>query len=129
MNVSKMIAATAAVAMGLLVACSSSSSKGGSNVPTCQGATQGTGSGSDACNSCVESSCGSQISAAESACSSYFSCYSACQCSDYQCIAGCVSNITSSCETPFMAVDTCLTSSCAAECNTASTDAGTGAGG
>jgi hypothetical protein len=68
-------AALGAVTIGLVslaVACSSSSNSG-STLPSCQGG-GGTGAGSAACNSCIQSNCGSDVSPVESDCTAYSSC-------------------------------------------------------
>jgi len=115
-------------AVALLIACSSSSSGAGSGVPSCQGATGTTGAGSAACSSCLQSSCGSQISSVKSSCGAYITCYEGCQCSDLSCVGGCLSDIDSACETPEESLTTCLSQNCASQCNTTTTvsDGGTG---
>ena len=119
MKVQSMITAAAVVAVGFLVACSSSSSGSGGSIQSCKGGTQSTGQGSAACTTCLQGSCGSQLSAAESGCSDYFNCFGGCNCSDLTCIEGCLSKATaSSCQTPFMSLGSCISSSCASECNT-----------
>ena len=120
------VSTAAAAAFAVLAACSSSSNgKGGGSVPSCQGATQSTGAGSAACNSCLESSCSSQISAVEGACSSYVTCYEGCQCSDLTCIEGCEADLMQgSCPSADQSLTTCLSQSCGTQCNGSSGDAG-----
>jgi hypothetical protein len=119
--------AAAVSAVAVLVACSSSSSGGGSSVPTCQGATGTMGAGSSACSSCLQSSCGSQISSVESSCGAYLTCYQGCQCSDLSCLEGCLSKIDSTCQNPEESLATCLTQSCSSQCTTTTvSDGGTG---
>jgi hypothetical protein len=122
MKVSTMFAYVVATTAISLLACSSSSS-GGTGFPQCQGNTSSTGPYSSACNSCIESKCGSQTSAVESDCGAYISCYDGCQCSDNSCLSGCQSKITGQCTTDYQAIVSCLTSNCASQCN-ASGDAG-----
>lgn len=126
MKVPTMFAVAAATALATLVGCSSSSSGGGSgNVPTCQGSTASTGAGSEACNSCLQSHCGSQVSAVQSSCSAYVSCYEGCQCSDLQCIEGCLSKIDATCQNAEGPLTSCMSQNCSSQCNEAQ-DAGTG---
>jgi hypothetical protein len=101
----------------------SGSDSGASSVPTCKGATASTGPGSAACNSCLQGSCGSQVSSVQSSCSAYVTCYSGCQCSDTACITGCLSHIDSPCQNAYLGLVTCLSQSCSAPCN-GTTDGG-----
>lgn len=118
MKMPTMFAVAGAAVVSLLVACSSSSSSSGGtgSVPSCQGAAGSTGPGSSACSSCLQSSCGSQLSSYLSSCSAYNGCYEACQCSDTNCIAGCLSKIDSTCQSPFGSFAMCLSQSCASQC-------------
>lgn len=109
-------------------ACSSSSGGGSkSNAPSCQGATGQTGAGSAACSSCLQNSCGSQISAVESSCGAFVSCYEGCQCSDTMCITGCSSKIDSACMQAYGPLQNCLSQSCMTPCT--SNDVVDGGGG
>jgi hypothetical protein len=85
-------------------------------VLACQGSAGASGPGSTACNSCIETSCSSQLSAAESPCSAYLSCYASCQCMDGTCIDGCTAKATGSCANPFADVGACIGQSCATPC-------------
>ena len=111
-------AAAVLAAVGVLVACSSSSS-GSASYPTCQGGTGATGAGSAACSSCVEGSCGSQLSAVESSCSPYLACIQGCQCSDVSCLSGCLSKRDSACQNADGPFATCLGQSCSSQCTMA----------
>jgi len=83
MKMRSMVATAMLATVAVVVGCSSSSSDGGNaSAPTCKGATGSTGAGSSACNSCTQSSCGSQISALEGACSAFVNCYEGCDCSN-----------------------------------------------
>jgi hypothetical protein len=112
-------AAVAAAAFSVLFACSSSSGNGGGSgsYPTCQGATQSAGAGSTACNSCVQSACGSQASSVESACGAYLTCYEGCQCSDLNCLVGCQGKIDGTCSSADQPLQTCISQNCASQCN------------
>jgi hypothetical protein len=118
MKVSTLLAAVTAAISIFAVACSSSSSSGSgsSSYPTCQGATGTSGAGSTACSSCVESHCGSQVSAVESTCSAYLSCYQGCQCSDATCLEGCVSKMDSACQNADGPLASCITQNCSSQC-------------
>ncbi len=116
MRLSRIITIASAAVVSMLVACSSSSS-GSASFPTCQGSTGTSGQGSPACNSCVQSNCGSQVSSAEGSCSAYFNCFASCQCSDLNCVIGCQGKIDSTCQNAFGPLSTCISNSCASQCN------------
>ncbi|HEY1694245.1 MAG TPA: hypothetical protein VGG39_18880 [Polyangiaceae bacterium] len=103
------------------VACSSSSKGNGSG--SCNGAP--TTESAD-CTSCIENSCGSQVSAYESACSDYVSCF----CNggaNAQAEQNCESKLSEgNCASAGDAVGTCEQSSCATQCSgTTSSSGGT----
>ncbi len=127
MKVSMLFAAAASAITIALLGCSSSSGGGGS-IPQCQGAmSSSTGAGSSACNSCIESKCGSQLSSFDSDCSAYISCYDACQCSDTTCLSGCSSKVTagSACANDESSITSCLEMNCTSQCTSSSSgDAG-----
>jgi hypothetical protein len=126
---SRVLAACAAIAfVGVVVACSSSnnSSNSTAGVPSCQGASASTGPGSTACNSCLQTSCGSQIGAVQSGCGAYVACYDGCQCSDLNCISGCLGKIDSTCQNSYGPLVSCLSQSCATPCGTSSPKDGGG---
>jgi hypothetical protein len=117
MKLRLMLATAMLATVALVVGCSSSSSDGGNATPpTCKGATGSAGPGSSACNSCTQSSCGSQISAIESECSAYVSCYEGCDCSNLTCIAGCQSQIDSACMNAYNPFTSCLVQNCTSQC-------------
>jgi hypothetical protein len=117
--------ATASIVVAAVACSSSSSSGGGSGLPSCQGAAGTTGAGSATCNSCVTSSCGSQVSSVKSACGAYLSCYQGCQCTDNTCLQGCLGKIDGTCQNAFGPLMTCLDQSCRTECgNTSPPDGG-----
>jgi hypothetical protein len=126
MKLSAIFAVAASGALSLVVACSSSSSGGGSP-PTCKNP-QAAGPGSAACNTCLESNCGSQLSAASSACSAYESCYAGCDCSDFTCIANCAATkIDMTCQNGGSGLISCQSNMCSSQCT--GTIGGTDAGG
>lgn len=100
-------------------ASSSASSSGG--IPQCQGGSSSGGS-SAACDSCIESSCSSQLSTVLSACSAYISCYEGCQCTDVTCLSGCQAQIQSNtaCQQAVGPLESCEQSSCLSPCTTTS---------
>ncbi|HEY3822786.1 MAG TPA: hypothetical protein VGL81_36730 [Polyangiaceae bacterium] len=109
-------------------ACSSSSGGGGNNSCVNSAASQG----SAACGSCLESKCGSQLSAAESGCSDLLSCecpggtFSATAAASSACQA---KAMESSCSGPYQDVGSCITSNCDSECNpTSSSGSGSSSG-
>ena len=108
-------AAALAVAV-VIVGCSSSSGGGAPSTPTCKGGAGATGAGSTACNSCTQSSCGSQIAAIEGACSAFLSCYEACECTDLACLGNCQTSIDATCMSAYNPFVSCLTQSCASQC-------------
>ncbi len=120
-----MFAVAGAAVVSLLVACSSSSSGGGTgSVPSCQGP-GATGPGSAACASCLQSSCGSQLSSEISSCGAYNGCFEACQCSDTNCIMGCfATKVDSTCQSPFGPFTMCLSQSCGSQCVVTTTPEG-----
>lgn len=97
--------------------------KGG--VPTCQGENPSEGN-TDECNSCVDSSCSSQVSDVDDKCSDFVSCYEGCQCSDESCIMGCEAKVTQNadCETAAGSFEQCLEANCHDPC-TAESGSGT----
>jgi hypothetical protein len=109
------IAAAGLVTGAFVLACSSTGSSS-----SCM--TSGSGGGNPAaCESCLQSNCGSQFSAAESACSALIACESACACTDDACLAACsTKDVTASCETASEAVGPCEEQHCASECITTS---------
>jgi hypothetical protein len=117
MGKSTTFACMAVAAIALVIACggSSNSSSSGSSVPTCQGPTATAGQ-SPACNSCVQSNCGSQLSAVESACGPYLSCFEGCQCSDGNCLAQCLSKIDGTCNNAAAPLNSCEQQHCASQC-------------
>jgi hypothetical protein len=127
MKRSAIFAVIASGALSIVVACSSSSGGSSSGPPSCQGATGTTGAGTSACNSCLESNCGSQISSVEGACSAFVSCYSGCQCTDSQCLLNCVTmKIDSTCQNSYGPLQTCQSNNCSMACaqTTIPTDGG-----
>jgi len=115
---------TLCLAPALFAACSSGS--GGVTLPSCKGS--GEGMLSAACQSCVTSSCASQVSGQESACGTYNACYEACQCNDTSCLSGCMSKATSACQQALAQFGVCLESSCKTECSATINGAGGGTG-
>ncbi len=114
-----------ALACAASVACSSSSGSGGGGTPTkftCASDNPMTTMASDqACTSCVESNCGSQLSAAYGsgfasgdlgggACSGFITCIAACACDDLTCFEKCTPS--SDCQTAGQAAATCQSSKC-----------------
>jgi hypothetical protein len=92
---------------------------------SCMGPSQ-TGPGSEQCNSCLQGSCGAQLSTVESSCSAYLSCYQACSCSDTSCLQGCLGKIDSTCINPSANLGGCLQQNCLAPCNAVSDGGGPG---
>jgi hypothetical protein len=119
MKLSAIFAVVASGALSVVIACSSSSSGGSSSLPQCQGMTGSTGPGSAACNSCLQSNCGSQVSTASGACSAYNSCYSSCQCMDINCLTNCfATKVDANCANGGgTALATCQMNNCSSQCN------------
>ena len=126
MNKSHWLVASVVAGCAVLVACSSTSSAGPTNYGSYTSCIS-QGASSD-CVSCVESNCGTALSNIESACTSYWSC--ACPGGNYDATAAmsssCEANLTgnNACSNETAGFNTCVNSSCAAQCGTA--DGGTG---
>jgi hypothetical protein len=114
-----MFTVAASVAIPALVACGSNTVDPVS-APQCLGATGATGPGSNACNSCLQNKCGSDIPSATTACGAYFHCYSSCKCLDSACLDGCSSKIDATCTLGGAALLTCEMNSCTSQCKTSS---------
>jgi hypothetical protein len=113
-----MFMVAASVAIPASIACGSNTVDPVS-APQCLGATGATGPGSNACNSCLQNKCGSDITPASNACGAYFHCYSSCKCLDSACLDGCASKIDTACTLGGAALLTCEMNSCASQCKTA----------
>ena len=119
MKGSRLLLSAAVAALAVLVACGSSNSSngnGGSSAPTCKGATGATGAGSTGCSSCLQSNCGSQLSAVNNSCAGYVACYEGCMCSDTNCLIGCVQKVDMACSNSFMPFQNCLMQQCSSQC-------------
>ncbi len=106
-------------------ACSSSSS-GGNSSSACVYA------GADSsCQSCMQNSCGSQVSSGESACSAYLSC--ACPGGTFSesaaSASSCQMQVTSACSSAEQAIVQCESSNCASACTTSGSSSGGSSGG
>lgn len=110
-----------AMAAVALVACSSSSNGSGSNTSCVEGSAP-----NEACYSCAQSNCGSQLSAFESDCSTYLSCV--CPGGTYSSTAaassGCNADVTGQCQTTDMTFSTCIQQKCESTCSGSSGDGG-----
>src|SRR4029077_9680743 len=105
------------IVFAVIAACSSSNSSS-SAPPSCQGAKGTTGAGSSACSSCLQNSCGSQVSAVNSACGAYVACFQGCMCGDFMCLVGCAqTKIDAACSNSYMPLQNCLMQSCGQQCN------------
>jgi hypothetical protein len=109
-----------AMAATVLVACSSSSGSG-SNTSCVEGSAP-----NEACYSCAQSNCGSQLSAFESDCSTYLSCV--CPGGSYSSTAAasmaCAADVTGQCQTTDSTFSMCVQQKCQSQCS-----GGTGDGG
>ncbi len=129
MNKSHWLVASIVAGCAVLVACSTTSSGGGTNYGSYTNCLA-QGASSD-CVSCVENNCGTPLSNIESSCSAYLNC--ACPGGNYDSTAAnsssCEANLTGNqaCVNASDGFNSCETSSCAAQCGTA--DAGTDDGG
>lgn len=116
------------------VACGSSDSSGSGSPSSCKGSgIPGGSSQPTACDTCQESKCGAELTAAYGsgyksgvaggACQALMQCVASCGCSDTSCLSGCQSKLDAGCKAATDAVDACEASKCKSEC------AATGAGG
>jgi hypothetical protein len=123
MSISKILSAVALSACGLAFACSSSNSSGGGAYTSCH-ATES----NSTCTSCIEGSCGADLSTFESSCSDFLSC--ACASGSYNSTAAagttCQAKITAACTSADQTISTCVQMSCATQCSTASSGGGSG---
>ncbi|HEY8091456.1 MAG TPA: hypothetical protein VIF09_26510, partial [Polyangiaceae bacterium] len=115
-----LLAMGAVCAVAAAFACSSSSSGGGGG--NC-GYSQG-GTTNQACTSCVESSCSSQISTYNGACSDYSSCVCSAG-SNASALQACQSKASEgSCPSAAQGVSSCVASKCSSQCNNSSSSSG-----
>lgn len=109
-----------AMAAMVLVACSSSSSSN-SNTSCVEGSAP-----NEACYSCAQSNCGSQLSAFESDCSTYLSCV--CPNGSYSSTAAasstCTADVSGQCQTTDMTFGTCVQQKCMSQCSGSTGDGG-----
>lgn len=104
-------------------ACSSSSGGGGGAASSCFASAAGA---SQACQSCVESSCSSQLSSTNSACSDFLSCV--CPGGTYNAnnLQMCASKETSACQMAGSSVGSCEQQNCASQCASSSSSSSGG---
>jgi hypothetical protein len=106
------------------LACSSGSSGGGSG-----GGASCFAQGNSACASCVQSKCGSQVSAVESGCSDFIGCVCPSGSFEANLAQGCYSKEQESgCMSAVQPLTSCEMSNCASECNSTSGSGGSGGG-
>jgi hypothetical protein len=105
-------------------ACSSSSNSGGASNACVYAGT------SSSCQSCVQNSCGSQVSSGESACSGYLNC--ACPGGSFSQTAAesssCQQQIDSSCASAEQSIVSCEEQNCASQCGISGGSSGGGSG-
>jgi hypothetical protein len=120
MNMSHWLVASAFAGCAVLIACSSTSSGGGTNYGSYTSCIS-QGASSD-CVTCVENSCGTPLSNIESSCTSYWSC--ACPGGNYDATAAnsstCTATLTgnTACVNATDGFSSCVNTSCATQCGT-----------
>jgi hypothetical protein len=126
MRLHAILAVAASCALSLSLACGSSSNgNGGSGTPTCQGAPPSSGNQSTQCGSCLQGSCGPDLTAAVTACGTFYNCIAGCQCTDLTCLVGCTQKIDQTCQNAYGPLATCQSGSCSSQCGTGGgTDSG-----
>jgi hypothetical protein len=118
--------------IGVLVACSSSSTgstpffpySGPSCRPGAQAAAQPGDPASDACNSCEKKNCSMEAQCLTTDCTVYFTCYCACAMNDYSCRSICSPKLTQACRTCINSVAQCSQNSCTDACAPPGMDSG-----
>jgi hypothetical protein len=122
------LAASAAIAVAGAFACSSnSSSGGGASGSACLSSMNGS---NQACTSCEESNCSSELSTASSACSDFINCICPGGTYNASLVTGCASKESEgSCSSAGQALVSCEESKCQSQCNSSSSSGSGGSSG